>query len=353
MNTSDRTYKINELQDLIAALSGQNTTIADYLVLCERLWQDPRHRPWLIVAMVRKAAAITNDPDKACIGFLANKISDTLIDVDVDRRRIHNHLIQFLPEIIQLMSKDVWAEPWALWRSLLNDVSEEFGLAVSHVASEEQVAVDPTIRKLALFFADAIDSEWNDALEKRLKSWQGHPEYDWLIGLRRAAKLDMLLGKVCHDISVPDPLHDLNLLQKLRQMKPYDRRRVLVLYDATKDKHSYSDPTINEVSLVVQWRFEILFGESADLQLLFHQGEIGRLLLIRGSNGSLTMAKITGVFDSLKENQHILLVPARAAAVSLPEYVILTNTLQGYLEPTSEGVELHFKWSVPEVSNHD
>ena len=136
-------------------------------------------------------------------------------------------------------------------------------------------------------------------------------------------------------------------------MKPYDRRRVLVLYDATKDKHSYSDPTINEVSLVVQWRFEILFGESADLQLLFHQGEIGRLLLIRGSNGSLTMAKITGVFDSLKENQHILLVPARAAAVSLPEYVILTNTLQGYLEPTSEGVVLHFKWSVPEVSNHD
>lgn len=196
-----RKIEHNKLYDFVMALVGRDTTIAGYLKVCEQLWNEPKHRPWISAALIRKAGILTAEPDEACIRFLGNKAYDALQLNKLKKPFSKKEFYEILPTIIQLMPEDVWKKSVYLWQTFINKLIEEYDISYPDNFKTKSYSLDKKTGELAALFVDAIDAKWTKSLDERLEKWKDEPEYKWLVALRRSRKFDELLDKVKTEVA--------------------------------------------------------------------------------------------------------------------------------------------------------
>ncbi|MBN2456387.1 MAG: hypothetical protein JXB29_07640 [Sedimentisphaerales bacterium] len=339
---------VNMLYDFVLALASSGTTISNYLDICEQLWNHPFHRPWLIAALMRKAGTLNEEPDKACIDFLADKTFKAMGFATLAESPKQDDIAEFLSTIIQLMPDDAWAKPMELWQTLLNSLAQEYGVTYPQGSENEHLSSDSKARELAALFTEAISSPWTKTLEQRLENWREDRNYTWLVALRHSKGLDRVLEATRHQEATIASLNAPDLLEVMRRMSPFEGRCFLVLHETTSEKSILTDPIIDSATSAITWRFIIKVPVSVNIDIVIAKQAVGCMSLTRSPEGNIIVSEATGICATLTAELPTTLVPMRAAAVKVKKYVPITPILKGTLEAVPDGLIIEIKWQIAE-----
>lgn len=344
MAKDNTSAQINRLYDFVLAVAASGTTIADYLDLCEQLWCSQDDRPWVAVALARKCSLASEEPDVACTEFLSQKVHEALTLGEMgDMPTVHD-IGRFLPTIIQMMSGDVWTEPSDLWRRLVDAVADEFGVRPPEMPGTKTVVTGDRTTGLVSLFSNAIGSPWTPVLNEQLESWRDAPDYIWLLALRDAGTLDAMLGAAQQELSEARLLDQARLLEHMRALPPYDRRRFLVLHNLTTGEDNLAEPAVDSKTATITWEFKIPIEGTANVQLTVGGRIMGNISLARTPVGHITVQKTTGLCQALVPAPDTTLVVKRAAASRDEGRSRLTAKMEGVLEAVPDGALLKLVW---------
>ena len=332
------------LHDLVVAISGGKTTVANHLPLCEELWSDPCSRSWLAAALIRKAAVPAIETDQACTVFLAGKVREALELLPCPQKPSQEEVAEFLPAIVHLMPEEAWSRAGTLWQSLLSAVRDEFDIPFPPGTKPEDETIDVQARELAQLFADCVGLPWSREFEERLAAWRDTPQYSWLVALRRTARIEEILDGVRRRLSDAGMLDDANLLERLQRMSPFERRRLIVMREAVRQETIWADPAIESASSTINWSFRVPLGHKVAVEVLLESKVVGRLELARAAGGEASVVCGAGLFAPFSKSGEGSLVSARAAAVGEPQFVDLSPPLKGRILVTSDSIILLLRW---------
>jgi hypothetical protein len=348
MSTDEINLDVEKLYDFVLALAGSGTTIADYMDVCEKLWNNSFHRPWLITALMRKAGTLIEDPDIACVDFLADKTFKALGCATLIEGPKQDDITECLPTIIQLISDDAWEKPIELWQILLNSLAKEYGIKYPKNPENDHLFFQSKARELAVLFTEAISSPWTKTLEQQLENWRGDHNYAWLVALRHSKGLDRVLEATQQQEKTIASLHASDLFEVMRSMSPFERRRFLILYDSTSEKDILTDPIIDSDTSAINWRFKIKVTITTNIDVVIKKQSIGFISLTRTTEGNIIIKRTAGICTNLTSELPTTLVLMQAAADEVKKYAILTPMLKGTFEAVKDGLILEIKWQLEE-----
>ena len=345
--TEDKTnLDANKLYNFVLALASSGTTISSYLDVCEQLWSHPFHRPWLIAALMRKAGTFNEEPDKACIDFLADKTFKAMGFATSAEGLKQDDIAEFLSTVIHLIPDDAWAKPMELWQTLLNSLAQEYGVTNPKSSENERLTSNSKAKELAALFTEAINLPWTKKLERQLENWRGDYNYTWLVALRHSKGLDRMLEATRHQEAAIASLNAPDLLEVMRRMSPFERRRFLVLHDITGEKSILTDPIIDSATSTITWRFIIKVLVSVNIDIVIAEQAVGYISLTKAPEGNIIVSKTTGLCAALTAELPTTLVPMRAADVEVKKYIPITPMLKGTLEAMPDGLIIEIKWQI-------
>jgi len=341
MTSNASKYSIKKLRDLVVALAGHHTTIAAHVPLCEQLWGDPQHRPWLVAALMRKVSSLLAEPDEVSVEFLASKAHADLVFDQAPKSPTPAQVAEVLSAVVLQMPDEIWSDPGTLWQTLLSALQEEFGLAPSTTIRHEPEPLGPRAHALATVFANAIGRKWTPSLEQQFETWQNEPEFSWLVALRQTVQFDSFLWEARR---VSPASEKLQLVYAMVVMSPFERRRFVTVHDSDRGTTVLADPVIDEASGTIRWRFVVPLPQTANLRVAAGTEALGTMLASRSPDGSVSIKAASGVFRTLLTNLSVPLKPVRAAAVAEPPRISLSSNLMGCFQVTRDAMVLDLEW---------
>lgn len=334
--------QIDDLESLAVVLASRDTSISSHMELCERLWEDPKHRHWLISAMFAKLAVISEEPDRATCEFLAHKIHDVFEAADPHRVPALEDLAEVLPAIIIQLPQSQWEQPQELWSAVLAIVAESFGLPLQ--LRESAGPPDRVADDVARLWIRAVLYEGDETLEADISAAEGQPGYEWLAGLRKALIFDRTLDHVHRVASTPATLSASLLAEKLRRLPPYERARFLLVHNASNGKEHPASPDIDTDSGEIEWVFSIPFEHSALLELRMEGLPVGTVSVRRiAAEDKLVIDKAAGLLEGICERFPSELSLSWAAATYQQRR--LSAYISGTVRAAPEGIEIRMTWA--------
>jgi hypothetical protein len=257
-------------------------------------------------------------------------------------------LATLLPAIILLLPEAAWQKPWRLWHALLRSLEDEFEFPGTADRAPEASAASSTSRELAVLFVEAVGAPWTEALEARLAKWRGRPEYEWVVALRQAARVDFLNDALRRTALAAVPLDEPALAARLRALSPFERRRVVVLRETVGNRTLWTEPVLEQAPAVVHWHFAIPLRDAAEVELLVEGRVAGALGLKRELDGTVTVMKAVGLCSPFGTGPTRKLVASRAAATKGEGLLPLTRRTRARLQVSTEAVHFDLHWQQEE-----
>lgn len=334
----------NELRELVIALASRDIGLSSYEPLCRKLWDSPYHRTWLSAALISRVLTTQAADAKEAIHILAGRAREDLSRMLKVSAPSEEDIRQCLEGVVCLLPGSVWDEPWRCWPILLVYLCQEFDLSAAGIDEKAFVSSDPEARELAVLFARGIGGEWTSELDTRLESWRGRPEHEWLVLLRRTQTLDQLLEVAREHPRDLGILETRDLAERLQQMAPFERRRIIVLHDKGSGRDFWPSTKINEAAKEVEWTFTIQMIKEVHVEVHVKGKPVGQIQLTRSPDGSVEVHGAEGIMRPLKGFFPEGVAPVRAAASGTEPVVRLTNTVKGQLSATRDKLILRLRW---------
>ncbi len=345
MTTPTSDTNPEKLHDLVVAVASAEGTIADHIDLCQQLWQDATHQPWLSAALMRKLSLFER-LDEATAGFLAARVQEELPPDVEGGLPDKNTLADALPTLVDLLPEEVWEEPWSAWSNLLAAIHEEYEISAATSHDRAIEVPDEHARAIAAFFAAAVGQPWTNELEDQLRRFVGSPDYSWLVGLQRTGRLMRLLD-AGGTVSAESPFESGNLAEQLAAMAPSERSRWLRMYSPSNKKTVWAEPEISRGPGTIEWTFTVPLetGPEINLELTVAQQLVGQIRLLRDDHGMVRIEDAGGLLGPLARVFNQPMPAVRAGAQKDKAGVPVARHLTVSVEPATRTVVFSFCWS--------
>lgn len=348
MGTVRKQYDNEILYELVSVFATPDSTIGDYIEVCEHLWRDPSDRVWLLAGLLRKTGSVISEPDQACVKFLFNKACEQL-DVSEEKLRSAREQAEFIiPSLISLMDEQIWRDPEQLWPNFVKALAYEMKVKVKMLSQPAAEEISEKDQQVAEFLINAIGNFQYGNLQQLLKPWEGSAEYHWLVGVGDSVRLSNLLQAAKQDSLQLSSLDDPEFFEKFNNLRESEKRRVLRIRDLDTEEYYWPDICHpDQLNETIRWKFVVKLAKVLNINFQLWQHPIGQMRIIRDSRGEVVIEEAEGLCYGLLLYSKQAIESKRAAATEK------LSPLSSYLKGTISGPEenqiiIELKWERPE-----